>query len=53
MEPRLKASGKYDMATLELREGATVSGAIVSDLARQAILLNKRLGNPTEAAKRS
>ena len=51
IEPRLKASGKYEMATLELREGMTASPAIVRRLAKEAIALNKSLGDPRDAAK--
>ena len=51
IEPRLQASGKYEMATLELREGMTASASIVRKLARQAIALNKSLGDPRDAAK--
>src|SRR5512145_2666110 len=35
IEPRLHASGKYEMATLELREGMTASPAIVRKLTKQ------------------
>lgn len=51
IEPRLQASGKYEMATLELREGTSVSDAMARRLARQAIKLNKSLGDPRDAAK--
>ena len=51
IEPRLKGGGKYEMATLELREGMTVKPAIVRRLTREAVALNKTLGNPTDAAK--
>jgi hypothetical protein len=51
IEPRLKASGNYEMATLELREGMTASASIVRKLTKQAIALNKSLGDPRDAAK--
>jgi hypothetical protein len=51
LEPRLKPGGKYEMATLELREGTTVSPAMVRRLTRQAIALNRTLGDPTLAAR--
>ena len=51
IEPRLKASGNYEMATLELREGTTASASMVRKLAKQAIALNKSLGDPRDAAK--
>jgi hypothetical protein len=50
-EPRLKASGKYEMATIELREGDTIKPAIANQLAREAIALNKKLGDPRDAAR--
>jgi hypothetical protein len=51
IESRLKPSGKYEMATVELREGMSVSAAIVRRLTKQAIKLNKSLGDPREAAQ--
>ena len=51
IEPRLKPSGKYEMATLELRQGMTVSATVVRRLTKQAIKLNKSLGDPREAAR--
>jgi hypothetical protein len=51
IEPRLKGSGKYEMATLELREGMTIAPATVRRLTREAVALNKTLGDPTHAAK--
>jgi hypothetical protein len=50
IEPRLKPGGKYEMATFEIREGVTIKPAIVSRLARQAVALNKKVGDPTKAA---
>ena len=52
IEPRLKGGGKYEMATLELREGMTVQPATARRLTRQAVALNQTLGNPTLAARR-
>jgi len=51
IEPRLKASGKYEMATLALGEGMTASASIVRRLTKEAIALNKSLGDPRDAAK--
>lgn len=51
IEPALKAGGKYEMATMELREGMSIADSIVRKLARQAVALNEELGNPTDAAK--
>jgi hypothetical protein len=50
IEPRLKKGGKYEMATLELREGMTVKPATVRRLTRAAVALNQTLGDPTLAA---
>lgn len=52
IEPRLKAGGKYEMATLELREGAVLTPSLARRLAREAVALNLSLGDPTRAAKR-
>ncbi len=51
VEPRLKPGGKYEMATLELGAGGTVKPATVRRLTREAVALNKTLGDPTHAAK--
>jgi len=48
IEPRLKPGGKYEMATLELREGTTIAPAVVRKLTREAVALNKRDGDPTK-----
>jgi hypothetical protein len=53
IEPRLKPGGKYEMATLELREGMTIAPATVRRLTREGVALNRRLGDPVRAAKRS
>jgi len=52
IEPRLKQSGKYEMATIELREETVISSRTVRRLAREALALNEKLGDPTLAAKR-
>lgn len=52
IEPRLKPGGKYEMATLELREGDTVAPNVVRALVKQAVALNRRLGNPAVAVKK-
>ena len=52
IEPRLKPGGKYEMATIELREGMSVKPAIVRKLTREAISLNQELGNPAVAARK-
>jgi hypothetical protein len=51
IEKRLKASGKYELANLVLQEGTTVSPAIARKLTKEAIALNKSLGDPRDAAK--
>ena len=51
LEPRLKPGGKYEMATLELREDTELSLAVVRRLARAAVALNAKFGDPTAAAR--
>lgn len=51
LEPRLEAGGKYEMATLELRERDTVTSAAVRRLTREAVRLNTTLGDPTDVAR--
>jgi hypothetical protein len=51
IEPRLKKGGKYEMATLDFREGAAIAPAIVRRLVKEAVALNGALGDPTRAAK--
>ncbi len=50
LEPRLKAGGKYEMATLELREDTPLDAHIVTALVKQAVALNAALGDPTKDA---
>ena len=47
IEPALKGGGKYEMATLELREGMSITDSKARRLAREAVALNKSLGDPT------
>lgn len=47
LEPRLKPGGKYEMATLELREGTSLEHSTVTTLAQEAVALNAALGDPT------
>jgi hypothetical protein len=51
IERRLKPGGKYEMATLELREGMTISSTTARRLTKAAVALNKSLGNPTHIAR--
>ena len=53
IEPRLKPGGKYEMATLELREGMSIQPATLRRLIREAIAFNEELGDPTRDAKPS
>ena len=55
IEPRLKPGGKYEMATLEIREGVTVGPSIVCRLAGEALALNQSIGDLTKvvAARRN
>ena len=46
-DARLKPGGKYEMATIELREGDEVSDAVARRLTRAAAKLNRTLGDPT------
>lgn len=51
LEPRLKPGGKYEMATIDLREGDKISATAAKRLVRAAMELNEKLGNPQDAAK--
>lgn len=51
IEPRLKGSGQYELATLALREGITLKPATVSALVKEALRLNQTLGDPRLDAK--
>ena len=53
VEPRLKPGGKYEMATLELREDTTIAPAVARRLAKDAVALNRKLGDPQSAATSS
>jgi hypothetical protein len=52
IEPGLRASGKYEMATLELHKDETIAPAVARRLVKQAVALNKKLGDPRLAARR-
>lgn len=47
IEPRLKAGGKYEMATLALDEGTPLERSTVVKLVQEAVALNAVLGDPT------
>ena len=48
IEPRLKPGGKYEMATLELRETESLEPEVVRRLVQAAVELNHHLGDPTK-----
>ncbi|SDN72126.1 DUF1801 domain-containing protein [Polaromonas sp. JS666] len=48
MDPLLKPGGKYEMATREFHEGDEVNAALSRRLAKEAMRLNKTLGDPTK-----
>ena len=50
IEPGLRPGGKFEMATLELREGTALDPARARRLAREAVRLNSELGDPTARA---
>lgn len=50
IEPRIKASGKYELGNLVLTVEAEVSPAMVTQLASEAFRLNAELGNPAARA---
>ena len=51
IESRLVPSGKYEMATVELREGDSVTTTTAKKLAKAAADLNGEFGDPRDAAK--
>ena len=52
IEQGLRPGGKYEMATLELTENEVLSSAIARSLVKEAVALNKTLGDPTRVAKK-
>lgn len=48
IDPLLKPGGKYEMATREFHEGDKVNAALSRRLAKEAVRLNKVLGDPTK-----
>ena len=51
IEPRLKPGGKYEMATMELREGDGIDPEVVRRLVTAAVAMNEALGNPAIPAE--
>ena len=47
-EPRLKAGGKYEMATITITEGESIAATVVRRLTREAVQLDSTLGDPTK-----
>ena len=47
IEPRMTGTGKYEMKTLDLRETTAIDAAVAERLVREAIRLNRTIGNPT------
>ena len=50
LEPRIKASGKYELGNLVMVEATEVSPETVEKLAAEAFRLNAELGNPAARA---
>jgi hypothetical protein len=50
IEPRMTGTGKYEMKTLDLREDTIIDPAVAGQLIREAIKLNRAIGNPTTRA---
>lgn len=48
IDPLLKSGGKYEMATRELRQNDEIKAAVVRHLIKEAVQLNKTLGDPTD-----
>ena len=48
IEPRMTGTGKYEMKTLDLREETPIDSAVAERLIREAIRLNRTIGNPQE-----
>jgi hypothetical protein len=47
LEPRIKASGKYELGNIVFFEGDAIEPAQVERLAREAARLNREMGDPT------
>ena len=51
LDPLLKPSGKYEMATRVYLKGDEVDAALAARLAKEAAALNAKLGDPRDDAK--
>jgi hypothetical protein len=50
-DERLKPGGKYELATMALREGDKISAVRTKSLVKAAIELNRTIGDPTLVSK--
>lgn len=50
IEPRLRPGGKYEMATLDLRQDTPLAQATVVQLVQEACRLDRSIGDPTAAS---
>ncbi|MGE7471105.1 DUF1801 domain-containing protein [Bosea sp. NPDC003192] len=48
IEPRLKPGGKFELATMVLREGDAVDATIATELVHAAVALNREIGDPSK-----
>lgn len=48
LDPRIKASGKFELANLIVTDGDSVEAALVTQIATEAAKLNAELGDPTK-----
>jgi hypothetical protein len=48
IEPRMTGGGKYELRSLDLREETPIDPAVAEQLIREAIRLNRTVGNPQE-----
>jgi len=48
IEPRLKPGGKFELATMVLREGDAVDATIATELVSAAVALNREIGDPSK-----
>ena len=48
LDPRIKASGKFELANLIVTDGDSVDAALVTRIATEAAKLNAELGDPTK-----
>ncbi|MEX0627317.1 MAG: DUF1801 domain-containing protein [Cucumibacter sp.] len=51
IENRFKPGGKFEMASLDIREGTEVDLDAIRRLAQEAAVLNRKLGDPTGAVR--